>query len=226
MLSRPEKSPPDQRAQMTAPGEATVRLRGPSSGSVGRMAVVLMVGLGGGLALFGILFQRGQTIRCLRFLGPIAARRVAKADHVELLRLQPSAAEGRLVAVERWDITRARGLVHLRRGLVEDANYSWEVRDDGDGRARLAPAAWEWGIAFADSPSAVDDGGATIVVFTGGRAAGGGKGNGGENRSEEPGWITVVGSPGRVRLGRIERGLRVWIDDFTRGPGPVVDRAR
>lgn len=184
------------------------------------MAVVLMVGLGGGLALFGILFQRGQTIRCLRFFGPAAARRVTESDHVELLRLQPSAVEGRLVAIERWDITGARGLVHLRRGLVEDANYSWGPRDDGD-RGRLEPAGWEWAITFADSRSAVDEGDATIVVFSAGGRRGGEAGS-----ALEPGWMTLVGAPGRVRLGRIEKGLRVWIEDFIRGLAPAVDQTR
>lgn len=181
---------------------------GPAPGRIGSLAVVLMVGLGAGLALFGIIHQRSQTVRCLRFLGASAARHVTASTHVELMRLRPGDRDGRLVAVGRWDISDARGLVHLRRGLVEDANYDWSERAGDDPAAevvehRLPSAAWGWGIAFAESPQAVEAGDATILVFA---HADAGRG--------EPGWAAVVGSAGRVRLGRIDRGLSKWIDGF------------
>lgn len=191
---------------------------GPASGRIGRLAVVLMVGLGAGLAIFGILHQRSQTVRCLRFLGVAAARRVTASPHVELMRLRPADREGRLVAVGRSDISAARGLVHLRRGLVEDANYDWSGRA-GDGPAadaledRLPSAAWRWGIAFAESARAVEAGDATVLVYA---PADAGRG--------EPGWLAVVGSPGRVRPGRIERGLSAWIEGLDFGLGPVDER--
>lgn len=179
-----------------------------AQGRIGRLAVVLMVGLGASLALFGILHQRSQTLRCLRFLGAFAARQVTAAPHVELMRLTPTDREGRLVAVERWDISAARGLVHLRRGLVEDANYDWTggsgnvpaavARED-----RVPAAAWQWGIAFAESAPATDANTATILAFA---LAGTARG--------EPGWMTVAGSPGRIRLGRIDRALSKWIEGF------------
>lgn len=181
---------------------------GPASG---RVAVLLMVGLGAGLALFAILHQRNQTVRCLRFLGASAARRIAASSHVELMRLQPGDREGRLLAVERWDISSARGAVHLRRGLVEDANYDWAAR--GDDRSavsgRLPAAAWRWAIAFADSAEGVEADGVagagdtTILAFA----------PAGEDR-DQTGWMTLVGAAGRVRLGRIDRGISTWIEDF------------
>ncbi len=178
---------------------------GPASG---RGVVLLMVGLGAGLALFAILHQRNQTVRCLRFLGAPAARRIAASSHVELLRLQPGDREGRVLAVERWDISSARGVVHLRRGLVEDANYAWSARDDdrSDAGGRLPAAAWRWGIAFAGSAGAggtIRDDGATILAFAPGEGDGG-----------TTGWMTLVGAAGRVRLGRIDRGISTWIEDF------------
>lgn len=178
---------------------------GPASG---RVAVLLMVGLGAGLALFAILHQRNQTVRCLRFLGAPAARRIAASTHVELLRLQPGEHEGRILAVERWDISSARGVVHLRRGLVEDANYYWSARDDDRSAAtgRLPAAAWRWGIAFVDSAGAdgaTRDDGATILAFAPG-----------EGDRSTTGWMTLVGAAGRVRLGRIDRGISTWIEDF------------
>ena len=188
----------------------------PVSGRMGRLAVVLMVGLGAALALFGILHQRSQTVRCLRFLGAPAARRVAAASRVELLRLRPGDREGRLSAVERWDISAARGVVHLRRGLVEDANYDWHDRagshpDATAPAARLPADAWRWGIAFAESAEAIDAGDATILAFA--PAAGADRG--------ESGWMTRVGAAGRIRLGRIERGLSTWIEGFLSSGGPA-----
>ncbi len=186
---------------------------GPASG---RVAVLLMVGLGAGLALFGILHQRNQTVRCLRFLGASAAGRIAASSHVELLRLHPGQHEGRLMAVERWDISSARGVVHLRRGLVEDANYDWSARDDdrSDAGGRLPVAAWRWGIAFADSvgaDGAIRADGATILAFAPGE----------EGRSAT-GWMTLVGAAGRVRLGRIDRGISTWIEDFLADRGSAA----
>ena len=168
----------------------------------GRVAVLLMVGLGAGLALFAILHQRNQTVRCLRFLGAPAARRIAASSHVELMRLQPGDHDGRLLAVERWDISSARGAVHLRRGLVEDANYDWTARH-GDRSAiggRLPATAWRWAIAFADSAGADDR---TILAFAPGDVDRG-----------QAGWMTLVGAAGRVRLGRIDRGITSWIEGF------------
>jgi len=168
-----------------------------------------MIGLGAGLALFAIFHQRNQTFRCLRFLGATAARRIAASSHVELMRLQPGDHEGRLVAVERWDISSARGAVHLRRGLVEDANYDWAARDDDRSTAggRLPAAAWRWGIAFADSAGAdgAGDGAAhtTILAFAPG-----------EDDHGNSGWMTLVGAGGRVRLGRIDQGISAWIEGF------------
>jgi hypothetical protein len=171
----------------------------------GRVAVLLMVGLGAGLALFAILHQRNQTFRCLRFLGAPAARRIAAASHVELMRLRPGDHEGRPVAVERWDISSARGVVHLRRGLVEDANYDWSARDAErpDVGGRLPAAAWRWGIAFADSAGDVEAGDATILALA----------PAGDDRGKT-GWMTLVGAAGRVRLGRIDRGISTWIEGF------------
>lgn len=189
-----------------------------ASGRIGRLAVVLMVGLGAGLALFGILHQRSQTLRCLRFLGAAAARRVAASNHVELLRLRPGDREGRLVAVDRWDISAARGVVHLRRGLVEDANYEWLAPPaDGSaaasGRERLPSSDWKWGIAFAGSARAVDADESTILAF----APGGSEGN-------RPGWMTLVGAAGRVRLGRIDKGLSTWIEGLLSATPPAEER--
>ena len=196
MPSQPERA--QDRPGPSASGE-------PGRGFAGRTAVVVMVGLGLALAILAILYQRGQTRRCLAFFGPEHARRVATAGRVELLRLAPSAVDGHLAAVERLDISKARGLVHLRRGLVEDANYDWDpgdrnpdaTRGEPPATGRLPATRWTHAMRFSD------DGETTIVLALPESTA--------DRDGGADGWIAVVGAPGRVRLGRIAEGLHTWI---------------
>lgn len=161
------------------------------AGPSGTLVVLGLFAVGLALAAFALAFQRWQTRRCLDFYGGDAARAITTAPVVELWHLAPGAAPGRLSAVGGCDVSRAAGLVHLRRGLVEDANFDWSPR----GPRPLAAAAWSDALVFraaaTEAPSA-------IVVVGGG---------------PEGGEMCVVGRPGRVGLGRLERGLRVWIAD-------------
>lgn len=177
-----------------------------------------MVGLGLALAILAIVYQRGQTRRCLAFFGPEHARRVAAAGRVELFLLAPSGVEGRLAAVDRLDVSTAGGLVHLRRGLVEDANYVWppDAVWDRDKTGEEPPAtvrlpATRWTHAMRFSEEGTDEGETTIVFALPDSAA---TRDGGAD-----GWIAVVGAPGRVRLGRIAKGMETWI-----GTSWTVDR--
>ena len=143
-----------------------------------------------GLAAFAVWFQWGQTRRCLAFYGPLAARQIQSAPRVELWSLAAAAPGVRLA--DRLDISRAPGLVHLRRGLIEDMNFRWHQAGDA-GNGRLPPAAWDVAIAFfADADQATA---ATVVAFD----------------LDEPGSATVVGRAGRIGLGPIAPGLREWI---------------
>ncbi len=174
--------------------------------------VLGLVLLAVGLAVFAVWFQWGQTRRCLQFFGPAAARRIQTAERVELWLLT---AKGETICVrEKLDVSRAPGLVHLRRGLIEDVNYTWiapgsVVPAPGleSGGSRLPAAAWDLAIAFLSGPPAAADqppGAAsaeppamTVLAFDlDGRGA-----------------MTVVGQPGRVGLGRLTTGLRTWVDD-------------
>jgi hypothetical protein len=155
----------------------------------GRSLVVGLVLLGLAGAAAGVAYQRLQTRRCLEFYGPEVARLVNAAPRVELLRLAPGGEPGHLVAREARDVTLAKGLVHLRRGLVEDANFAWQVEADG---GRLAADAWD--LAFVFSDPGVAGGRATLVIDL-----------------DDGGSLAVVGQPGRVRLGRIARGLQTWV---------------
>ena len=154
--------------------------------------------LGIALACFAWWFQWRQTRRCLALYGSAAARAIAVAPRVELWELGPRT--GGLAVVGRRDISRAAGLVHLRRGLVEDANFDWSRgRDAG----RLPLEAWDCGLAFFSSPEASQPTAILAIDF----AAAGGS-------------MTVVGRPGRVGLGRLERGLGKWIE-ATRAGAPT-----
>jgi len=167
---------------MTSPDRNASSIRG-------RSLVVGLVLLGLLGAAAGIAYQRLQTRRCLELYGPEVARLVNAAPRVELLRLGPGAVPGRLVALEVRDVTLAKGLVHLRRGLVEDANFDWQPAVDA---TRLPDDAWDLAFVFSDPAAAA--GRATLVLDL-----------------DDGGSLAVVGRPGRVRLGRISRGLQKWI---------------
>lgn len=162
----------------------------PSGVGIGTVVVLALLLLAVSLAMFAIWFQWRQTRRCLAFYGPAAARRIQAGGRVELWRLAWNDERRRPVVAERLDVSRAAGLVHLRRGLVEDANFSW---DDGPGGGRLPDGAWDQALAFFDASG---DSPPTVLAF----------------ELDRPQAITVVGRPGRVTMGRIARGFAVWLD--------------
>ena len=174
---------------------ASARAEGPSRGTW-LVAALLLLGLAA--AITGIWFQWQQTRRCLEFYGPAAARRIAAAPTVELLLMQPGAEPGRLVARSRIDISKAPGLVHLRRGLVEDANFSWQGTDarassGGAGSAvpeRLPLESWDVAFVFSEPL-----GRTTLVI----------------DLDPSRGSLAAVGQPGRIGLGRIGPGLEKWV---------------
>jgi hypothetical protein len=170
----------------TPPQTASVRAVGTPRGSW-LVAGLLLLGLAA--AITGIWFQWQQTRRCLAFYGPAAARRIAAAPTVELILVQPGAGLGRLVAQTRIDISKAPGLVHLRRGLVEDANFNWQP-SGGAVPERLPLESWDVAIVFGEPI------GSTTLVIDFDPAAGS---------------LAVVGQPGRIGLGRIGPGLEKWI---------------
>jgi hypothetical protein len=157
----------------------------------GTAIVIGLLLLGLAAAGTGIWYQRGQTRRCLDLYGADAARHITAAPRVELVRLVPAGAAGRLAAVFSRDITFAKGLVHLRRGLVEDANFLWPSAAP---ESRLPDAAWDLGLVFSDP--AVPEQPPTVLVI---------------DFDESGGHAAVVGRPGRVGLGRLEKGLQKWV---------------
>jgi hypothetical protein len=172
----------------------------PAASHRGSWLVAGLLALGVAAALVGVWFQREQTRQCLGFYGPAAARRITSAADVELLVVRPGRGPRSLKVVSRRDVSRAAGLVHLRRGLVEDANFTWPagVTDRADAGRRPPPAAprtleaWDTALVFRDQA----DGGETTLVI---------------DFDAPTGALTVVGQPGRIGLGRIGPGLEKWI---------------
>jgi len=186
---------------------------GPATGTAVVVGVLLLATALGG---FAVWFQWGQTRRCLCFFGPEITRQIQSAAGVELWWLEPGSAGPRLI--RRQDVSRAAGLVHLRRGLIEDRNYVWpdefgpeEQGSPATDRDRLPPAAWDVALAFypggvagadparpAVSPAAVSPPAVVAIDL------------------DEPASLTVVGRPGRVALGRLGPGLRRWVEATTK----------
>lgn len=183
-----------------APGRSSIPPR--AAGGSGARLVIGLVVLGVTAGLVGIWYQRGQTRRCLAFYGPEAARMVTTAPVVELWEVAPAAESGVLVALERADVSTAPGLVHLRRGLVEDANFRWLVGPSIDGD-RLPAASWDWALVFSDPAK----GRPPVVLVIDLAEAPGGAGGG----EAGAGSLAVVGQPGRIGLGRIAGGLATWL---------------
>jgi hypothetical protein len=192
------------RASLASAGPRLPSRGGPPTGTAVVVGVILLAATLGG---FAVWFQWGQTRRCLGFFGPEITRQIQSAAGVELWFLEPGSS-GPMV-VRRQDVTRAAGLVHLRRGLIEDVNYRWpnEGWPDEKGpaparRDRLPPAAWDVALAFftngvADAPTAKPSVPPAAVLAI---------------DLDEPGSLTVVGRPGRVALGRLGPGLQRWVE--------------
>lgn len=167
------------------------------------VAGLLLMGVAA--AVTGVWFQRHQTRRCLEFYGAVAARSIAAAPRVELLTVQPGTGPGRLAVQSRIDVSKAPGLVHLRRGLVEDANFSWPsdgTRADTAPQARLSSEAWDVALVFTEtvgtdaSTTRPRGAGQTTLVI---------------DFDTTGGCLAMVGQPGRIGLGRIGPGLEKWI---------------
>jgi len=176
----------------------------------GSLLVVGLLGLGLTAAAVGIWFQWQQTRRCLAFYGVETAERISRAPLVELWLLQPSARDGhtgRLQAGRRLDISEAKGLVHLRRGLVEDANFDWKAATSREPRP---DAAWDVAFHFTDADATAGGGSLLAVDF-----------------GSDPGdaQLAVVGRPGHVSLGKMAKGLRDWVAATTSAAG-LTDPSR
>ena len=99
------------------------------------------------------------------------------------------------------DITEAKGLVHLRRGLVEDANFHWVGKGD-TANVPLPDAAWDVALVFdTKQKNSINEKTVVVIDFA-------------ENSQEAN--LTVVGRPGRVALvAEMAKGLKTWVESTT-----------
>jgi hypothetical protein len=164
-----------------------------------------MLAVGLMLALFAVWFQWRQTRRCLDFYGPLAARHIQSAPRVEFWEFDGSPGKNPDKPARRIDITSARGLVHLRRGLVEDANFTWPALPS------QAPeeAAWDVALAFFEADIATEPGTrpepGTLLLIDFARSP------------DRGGRVAIAGRPQAVGLGRLHRGLWRWLQETRPG---------
>ncbi len=124
-----------------------------------RILIMLILAIAVAATVFAAWFRWSQGRRALEYWGADDARQIRFAMSVDLLWLDaplanakkqadPSARDAITVDAVTWqvfqrrDITSARGLVHARQALIQDATYLWD--DD-----TLGPeAAWTHALVF------------------------------------------------------------------------------
>lgn len=123
----------------------------------GKLVIVFIFGTALAAAVFAWTFQYLRGKRVLELWGPRAARLIrVEGDTVWLLVLEEapdgdthpdtaktmSIADDTLRVAERIDISQARGLIHARQALIEDASFAWE-QPRGNCAAR-----WQYALQF------------------------------------------------------------------------------
>jgi hypothetical protein len=128
----------------------------------GKLVIVGILGVALAAAGTSWWFRYSATRRAAEFWGPRASMLIRNATLVELIELAPSAELGDTSGAfvytvvlgdesyffrRRFDVSNARGLVHLRHALLEDRSFNWPSRDD------IPDADWRWGLRFTASGS-------------------------------------------------------------------------
>ena len=106
------------------------------------IAGMLLLAVAAGIA--AIWYLRGLSQRSMEFWGP-ASELILHAPLVEVYELSSTD--------EAHNISRARGLINVRRGLMNDASYDWSAQP------KPADGNWRYALRFQDSK-----GGATILL--------------------------------------------------------------
>ena len=200
-----DHQPPSFVASQSTPGRPVGGRR--ASGS--RLVIGLLL-LGVVAGVTGIWYQRGQTRRCLAFYGVDVARSVAAAPRVEVWSVPRGfAAAAALdqsllldpVGVVRRDVSAAPGLVHMRRGLVEDANFVWPVQETV---SAVSSGGGATAIVFSDPADNHPPAVLLIELGMGSDAL--------KTATGRHGGLEVIGRPGWIGLGRIAAGLEKWLE--------------
>lgn len=129
----------------------------------GKLAVISILLLGLVLAGFAWWWNYQHGRRCLDFWGDQGALRIRRAPKATLLWLGPpddiSDTQQLRIGAKHYSVLatqeagQARGLIHARHALLDDASYEWEERAD--------PSGTEYSLAVRF----VGSGGATTAAF-------------------------------------------------------------
>ncbi|HEV3003452.1 MAG TPA: hypothetical protein VGX78_03280 [Pirellulales bacterium] len=112
--------------------------------------VVFAIGLIG--AVGSSWYHRTAQRLVLEFWGPEAAILIVDAPRAEALRLAPAADDdgpdvdfggAHFTVIERVDVSRAPGLIHLRQSLLHDGSFDWSAPSD-DCRPQ-----WDYALRFS-----------------------------------------------------------------------------
>ncbi len=161
----------------------------------GKLVSLILIALGLSAAVLAVGYQYRATRRTLAFWGGEAAALIARAPQVELLFLappvegtDPSSAtyslDKALAGARAIDISSARGVVHLRHSLVEDATFDWNPP------AGKPKGAWTHALRFSD------DDRSAVVAF--------------DLISEQ---ATLAPTQSVVSIRPISRGLKTFFDE-------------
>jgi hypothetical protein len=135
------------------------------------VAVLAIVSLGASLAAFNLWYRHATTHRIHEKWGTEAMLRIAESPDAEWWELADAddaaasaasdrdriSVDGRIYSIRRrGDLNRARGFVHLRNSLGQDASYAWATDD-------LPTSPWRWAIVFLDDSQDADA--RTIVLI-------------------------------------------------------------
>jgi hypothetical protein len=125
------------------------------------MLVIALTAAGLAAASVAVWYQHRQTRRALDLWGAAAAQSIERAAVVELVELEDGGRAGGSSAVGIWDaekainISRARGLLHFRRSLLQDANFDWNSAKT----PTVSNSEWDYAVRFSDEDDSV------VVLF-------------------------------------------------------------
>src|SRR5687768_9637678 len=125
------------------------------------MLVIALVVAGLAAASVAVWYQHRQTRRALDLWGAAAAQCIERAPVVKLVALDGGGRTGSSTTGETFDagaatdISRAPGLLHFRRSLLQDANFDWNSENE----AAVSDRDWDYAVRFSDEVGSV------VVLF-------------------------------------------------------------
>ncbi len=134
----------------------------------GKLLIGVIFAVAALMAGFAVWWQVQQQRRALAFWGRDNAILIRHAPHVELLRLEPDAADDTREAIpfgaatyrvaERMDMAEVEGMLHARHSLIEDYSFVWD-EVNGDGAPGHPSPPWRFAFRFKEAENE------TVVLF-------------------------------------------------------------